>query len=876
MLKRNQTSKPSKVLLIVSFFVPALIMLGYFIYRKMAPFGGSSLLTVDLGQQYIDFFAYFRHVFLNDPSSLFYSFSNALGGEMTGTWAYYLMSPVNLILLLFPDQYLTSGILAMTVIKYGLAGLSFAYLLIQTKTQNGYRVPAFATAYALSGWMVANQLNLMWLDAVIILPLVILGIERLAEKNRLTTYIPWLTSILVINYYMAYMVCLFLIGYFLWTACRHFTTWSNFWRFTRNFTIGSITSALLSAFILLPTYFSLLGSKAQYTVTKFKFKFEYFPPKTIAKFFLGSFNFDQMPKGTANIFVGSIVIIGFLYFFINGRIPGRTRIAGAIFTVFLALSLFFQPLDLIWHAMQFPIWYPYRFSFVVIFWLIWLAAITLTPDFVPTRLQLLTVLLVLLLSVSYVWLNLKQFSFLSTNQIIVGIALLGFSYCLIAMPPNTFVLYPVVFCGLVFIELGLNAVLSLNNISYVSQNEYALYRNSLSKQAKHVTQSDSSFYRVATTFMRTKNDPLSNQYFGGSIFSSTLKTSTPKFFGKIGQPDGDGFVAYTNGTLVSDALLSTKYVFTGRKTSLPGAKSNYSLPTITEKPDTNQYSQIQQTASTQSYQNPYSLPVGFLASSKVLTTKNTTLDPVHYQANWLASLTGNTADRQLFTAQDFNHVLFDNVGEQTNLTGSILKKQDLLKPASITLTFKPTNNNSYYLTLGQNIDEDNVTLSINGNTMHQYPTFRNTVITNVASHAKGKTIRIKMQLKHNSLWLQNFTLYELNNAKFKQAVNLLKQAPLTVTHYNQRTISGTINVKANSRKVLTTSIPFDKGWHATVDGKAVEVYKSANYFAAIKLSKGRHQVKLSYWPPYLTLGLIISLVTLALTIVFSWFHRRQS
>ncbi len=131
----------------------------------------------------------------------------------------------------------------MTVIKYGLAGLSFAYLLIQTKTQNGYRVPAFATAYALSGWMVANQLNLMWLDAVIILPLVILGIERLAEKNRLTTYIPWLTSILVINYYMAYMVCLFLIGYFLWTACRHFTTWSNFWRFTRNFTIGSITSA---------------------------------------------------------------------------------------------------------------------------------------------------------------------------------------------------------------------------------------------------------------------------------------------------------------------------------------------------------------------------------------------------------------------------------------------------------------------------------------------------------------------------------------------------------------------------------------------------------------------------------------------------------
>ncbi|MCT0222271.1 hypothetical protein EFM32_11695, partial [Lactiplantibacillus plantarum] len=72
----------------ISFWLPLLIMTGYFIYRHMAPFGSSSLLTVDLGQQYVDLFSYFRHTLLHDPSAFFYSFSKTIGGEMVGVWAY--------------------------------------------------------------------------------------------------------------------------------------------------------------------------------------------------------------------------------------------------------------------------------------------------------------------------------------------------------------------------------------------------------------------------------------------------------------------------------------------------------------------------------------------------------------------------------------------------------------------------------------------------------------------------------------------------------------------------------------------------------------------------------------------------------------------
>nr|WP_252904354.1 YfhO family protein [Secundilactobacillus silagei] len=119
------------------------------------------------------FFAYFRHTLLSHPSGLFYTFQKALGGEMFGVWTYYLMSPFNLLLLLFPDKSLPSAIYWITILKYGAAGLSFAWLLMKTKVQKHLPVLAFSTSYALMGWMVANQLNLMWLDAVIILPLII-------------------------------------------------------------------------------------------------------------------------------------------------------------------------------------------------------------------------------------------------------------------------------------------------------------------------------------------------------------------------------------------------------------------------------------------------------------------------------------------------------------------------------------------------------------------------------------------------------------------------------------------------------------------------------------------------------------------------------
>jgi Predicted membrane protein len=115
--------------LALSFWIPFLVLIGYFAYRKMAPFGSNSILTVDLGQQYIDQFAAFKYTILQHPSSFFYSFSNALGGDMLGEWAYYLMSPFNFIFLFVSNANLPSAILLVICLKISAAGLSMGYLL---------------------------------------------------------------------------------------------------------------------------------------------------------------------------------------------------------------------------------------------------------------------------------------------------------------------------------------------------------------------------------------------------------------------------------------------------------------------------------------------------------------------------------------------------------------------------------------------------------------------------------------------------------------------------------------------------------------------------------------------------------------------------
>nr|WP_252904353.1 YfhO family protein [Secundilactobacillus silagei] len=132
-------------------------------------------------------------------------------------------------------------------------------------------------------------------------------------------YVGWLAALLIINYYMAYMVCLFAGLFFLWYWLSNTHWGKDAMHSLGRFVGGSLLAAGIAAVTLLPTWYSLAISKNQYTQTDWSAKFEYFPPKMLAKFFLGSFNFSQMPKGTPNLFIGSIMVLGAIFYFLQKK-----------------------------------------------------------------------------------------------------------------------------------------------------------------------------------------------------------------------------------------------------------------------------------------------------------------------------------------------------------------------------------------------------------------------------------------------------------------------------------------------------------------------------------------------------------------------------
>ena len=171
---------------------------------------------------------------------------------MWGTWAYYLFSPFNLVLLFTPGKWITFGILLITVLKVGCSGWAFSKLLLKEKWQKGFLVPAFSIAYALNGFVVANILNIMWLDALVFLPLMIIGIENLIERKSMWVYPVFLAIILVTNYYMGYMICIFAVLYFAWTYVRSSEKIQAKWKTIGSFIGRSLLGAGMAAVVYYP------------------------------------------------------------------------------------------------------------------------------------------------------------------------------------------------------------------------------------------------------------------------------------------------------------------------------------------------------------------------------------------------------------------------------------------------------------------------------------------------------------------------------------------------------------------------------------------------------------------------------------------------
>jgi len=109
---------------------------------------------------------------------------------------------------------------------------------------------------------------------------------------------------------------------------------------------------------------------------------------------------------------------------------------------------------------------------------------------------------------------------------------------------------------------------------------------------------------------------------------------------------------------------------------------------------------------------------------------------------------------------------------------------------------------------------------------------------------------------------------------YQNDIEMLKSDVLNLERHSHNSIKGTIHLK--KKKLLFFSIPYDKGWIATVDGEKVKPILVNIGFMALLLDKGIHRVELKYTIPYYEIGIIISIFSLLIYIISIYIYYKNS
>lgn len=828
----------------LSFLLPACIFASYFLYRNQ------ETLTVDLGQQYIDFLSFYKNNLISNPLNFIFTFSSGLGGSFIGTTAYYLTSPFNLLLFIFSNSSLPKAILLIISLKVGCIGLSsFYYFQKFFKGDKKIFALAASLAFALSGFVVSYNLNLMWLDSLILLPLLFDAIDKLFTQKKhyfyltLVTFLLWFT-----NFYTGFMVLFFGLLYFISILVNNSFLKKQI---ISQYIAKSILGTSLAALVLLPAFFEILNGKIQ-SDTNLSVGFQFAPYQSLYKLTVGAFNFTEMEKGLPNIFVTSIFTLLCLLYFFNHHFSIKEKITSATLLLFLFFSFSFNPLVLLWHLGQYPVWYPARFSFIFSFYAIYLGVkvIAQTEKFTITS-KLICLLLVISLSV-FLFLNIHQREFLNQTNIVLTVLFLLCSLLIILFFNYKWI--PIIFFGIVGLEVSINLLASLDNISYQKNSDYTTFTKNVSESIAYLHKYDTSLYRNEKTFTRSDDDPLSNNYYGISNFNSISDRSTINLVEYLGLENNDNSFTNNFATPLSDSILGVKYniVPIKNRRRLP-KKKQIVFNSAFYRPDLISNEVIKNFKQLQIRKNDSALPLIFISPSYKKVTFYTSM-PATNQNTLFNSITGEKSD--LFNSLYLTHpTRLHNIKPTKNINE--YQKKDSNQNSTITFEISSFQKGPYYLELPSNLNTNITSIVVNGHQLNNQDLGVSNKLLNIGHYSTNRPIKIIFQLNKKNINLNGVRVLQFKEREFKQIISKFnKNQPIT---HQTSPVSLSIDYTTSKNKTLNSTIPYSKNWIIFDNGTLLKTQKFAQTFLSAQLNKGHHHLTLIYIPFAFLIGLFISM-----------------
>ncbi len=858
---------PEKGRVFLSFFLPMALFLLLCAVIGVRPFGQNNLLVQDMYNQYADYLSYLRSI-ASGENNFIYTFSKALGGDMIGFSAYYLLSPFNLLFLLFDNENYSFCLTIVLALKIGLAGFTAGLYFDGIGKRGGYRYLIFSTAYALMSYTLIYASNLMWLDGVIVLPLVMRGICLLLEERKPLLYILALAYALITNYYIGYMICIFSVLYFLLGVLLEKRRIDMlFWSDVLSFFLASLAAGALAAFVLLPTFLSLEGTKAAFSPELLTFTPNFSLVDFTERLFFGSIDYADLQYGLPNVFCGTMTALCLPLFFLNKGIMRREKLLSLGVWMLLLLSMWLTAPNLIWHGFNAPVWFPYRYSFVVSFFALHCAwrALEQPGETLGGVFGLLggTALLLALLVVAFIGTAMSAWTIL-LNALLILAAFIGLWWLKKAKHEQrrwAFLLLAMVqLCSLTLEGLGMEKLLwhtassfsdyealQMNEIRHHSADSYKSYIYTVEDKIDSIKETDEGFFRVEKTFSRTANDSMQFAYNGLSHFSSTHKTDTKYILRDYGY-FATGFADYygKGSTMAMDSFLGVKYLITDeRGTARPYDSLGGGI-----------------------YRNPYALPMAYAVAEDALGATWSEENPFEYQNELFAAAAGV---QSIYTPITDIEILYENA--TVLMTDEMLRfeREEGAEESFVSFCFTAPGDELIYGSFYSPVMR-NAELLLNGEPLGEAVRYLQGDIFCLGSFEAGEEVTLSLRLIDDAISISRYLLASESCSGVEAVYAALSPtADESVERQSSSRILWQGSVEAGQGALLLT-VPYEENWKAWVDGEETETVSVLGGLTAVPVAQGEHSVELRYVPRGLGLGIGISVaaaLALALYLLMS-------
>lgn len=859
----------------ICFILPVIIMWIIYICMQVFPFGEESVLVLDLNGQYVYFFEELKNIIYGD-GSLLYSFSRPLGGEFFGIFAYYLSSPFSFIVALFPASYMTEALLIMFLLKTGCCGLTFGVYIDATRKRNPVSTVLFSAMYALCGYAVVMQHNTMWIDNLILLPIIMLGIENLIKYGKYKMFVISLSMAIFSNFYIGYMMCIFVAAYFFYYyfACspedrNPLGEKKHFLKSFARIGVFSVIVLLICAALLICTYYSLTFGKTEFTSPNYSFTQKFDWLDMLPKFYFGSYD-TVRPEGLPWLYVGMLAFILFPLYFFAPHVKTREKIATGILCAFFFFSFNASTVDIFWHGMQKPNWLNYRYSFILCFILVLMAykAYERLAD-IGYRKVIASAAII-----SGILLVIQKYDFeyvddLTTVWCSLGITAIYLGVLRASTMSNTEIrrtasLVLVILCSLELFCAGLLNVVALDeDVVYSSRTSYQNFRNRVAPVVERIKESDNSFYRMEKTVHRKTNDPYLLDMNGLSGSTSTLNRETIALLKNLGLSSKAHWSKYLGGTPVLDSLFGIKYMICENDDPQPFYDYLFTYD-----------------GDLAAYENPYALSIAYGVNdelAKLDITSDEFYSPFDRMNSIVTSMLGSNETIEVFKPEKKVKMSTNNATSSSIASHhKYVPNMEGASGAVYHVTITDTDKLYCYFPSDYTRETD---LYLNGEKIGTYYANETYRIVELGSFDIGETIKVELRLKSDNLYIredQNYFCY-VDSETFEKYMPQLSNNQFNIEKFTESKFEGTIKTD-DENDLVFTSIAYDEGWKVYLDGERVELVKLLGGTIGFYAEPGEHELVMKYRPDCLYVGVSLNITGVLFFVavcILEYYYRRD-